>query len=195
MLTPVRCRSIPVLPQLHIKDPGQSTKSAGGRLHLNTNTPLQIAHMTLATWAAMFHLQVLTWCELYFYASKQWSGSHCLGFSMCPQRSMHGHHEMVGTETQLWEKSPLLHQEIKPLSLACRTRCFTNWATSLPQSLHREMSVGEKSLAARGSQTQCSTNWATSLPKDGVKHHKWVCTERWLWEKNPLLHQEVNLCH
>ena len=30
----------PVLPQWHIKDPGHSAKSAGGRLHLNTHTPL-----------------------------------------------------------------------------------------------------------------------------------------------------------
>ena len=33
-------RSTPMLPQWHIKDPGHSAKSAGGRLHLNTHTPL-----------------------------------------------------------------------------------------------------------------------------------------------------------
>ena len=33
-------RSIPLLPQWHVKDPGHSAKSAGGRLHLNTHTPL-----------------------------------------------------------------------------------------------------------------------------------------------------------
>ena len=33
-------RSIPVLPQWHVKDPGHCAKSAGGRLHLNTHTPL-----------------------------------------------------------------------------------------------------------------------------------------------------------
>ena len=33
-------RSIPVLPQWHVKDPGQSAKSAGGGLHLNTLTSL-----------------------------------------------------------------------------------------------------------------------------------------------------------
>ena len=33
-------RSTPVLPQWHAKDPGHSAKSAGGRLHLNTHTPL-----------------------------------------------------------------------------------------------------------------------------------------------------------
>ena len=33
-------RSTPVLPQWHVKDPGHSAKSAGGRLHLNTHTPL-----------------------------------------------------------------------------------------------------------------------------------------------------------
>ena len=32
--------STPVLPQWHVKDPGPSAKSAGGRLHLNTHTPL-----------------------------------------------------------------------------------------------------------------------------------------------------------
>ena len=33
-------RTIPVLPQWYVKDPGHSAKSAGGRLHLNTHTPL-----------------------------------------------------------------------------------------------------------------------------------------------------------
>ena len=33
-------RSTPVLPQWHVKDPGHSAKSAGGKLHLNTHTPL-----------------------------------------------------------------------------------------------------------------------------------------------------------
>ena len=33
-------RSTPVLPQWHLKDLGHSAKSAGGRLHLNTYTPL-----------------------------------------------------------------------------------------------------------------------------------------------------------
>ena len=32
-------RSTPVLPQQHVKDPGHSAKSAGGRLHLNSHTP------------------------------------------------------------------------------------------------------------------------------------------------------------
>ena len=32
-------RSIPVLPQQHVKDPGHSAKSAGGRLQLNTHAP------------------------------------------------------------------------------------------------------------------------------------------------------------
>ena len=33
-------RSTPVLPRWHVKDPGHSTKSAGGRLRLNALTPL-----------------------------------------------------------------------------------------------------------------------------------------------------------
>ena len=36
----VGVRSIPVLPQWHVKDPGLSVISAGGWLHLNTHTPL-----------------------------------------------------------------------------------------------------------------------------------------------------------
>ena len=40
VLTPVWCKFHPVLPQLHVKDAGHSAKSAGGRLHLNTHTPL-----------------------------------------------------------------------------------------------------------------------------------------------------------
>ena len=32
-------RSTPVLLQYHVKDPGHSTKNAGGRLQLNTQTP------------------------------------------------------------------------------------------------------------------------------------------------------------
>ena len=31
--------STPVLPQQHIKDPGHSARSAGGRLQLNTHAP------------------------------------------------------------------------------------------------------------------------------------------------------------
>ena len=33
-------RSTPVSPQWHVKDPGHSARSAGGRLHLNMHTPL-----------------------------------------------------------------------------------------------------------------------------------------------------------
>ena len=33
-------RSTPVLPQWHLKDPDHSAKSAGGKLHLHTHTPL-----------------------------------------------------------------------------------------------------------------------------------------------------------
>ena len=32
-------RSTPVVTQWHVKDPGHSAKSAGGRLHLNIHTP------------------------------------------------------------------------------------------------------------------------------------------------------------
>ena len=39
VLTLIRC-PFPVLQQWHVKDPGHSAKSAGGRLHLNTLTPM-----------------------------------------------------------------------------------------------------------------------------------------------------------
>ena len=35
-----RFRPTPMLPQWHVKDPGHSPESAGGRLHLNMHTPL-----------------------------------------------------------------------------------------------------------------------------------------------------------
>ena len=47
-------RSIPVLPQWHVKDRGHSAKSADGRLHLNTHTPL--------TQRSQSWLTVQAWC-------------------------------------------------------------------------------------------------------------------------------------
>ena len=46
-------RSTPVLPQWHVKDPGHSAKSAGGRLHLNTRTRLTPAKSEWADYAAV----------------------------------------------------------------------------------------------------------------------------------------------
>ena len=40
MLTLIGCSFHPVLPQWRVKDSGHSAKSVGGRLHLNTYTPL-----------------------------------------------------------------------------------------------------------------------------------------------------------
>ena len=40
MLTLIRCLQHTVLLQWQVKDPSHSAKSAGGRLHLNTLTPL-----------------------------------------------------------------------------------------------------------------------------------------------------------
>ena len=40
VLTLIRCPFHPVLPQRFVNDPGHSTKSAGGRLQLNTHSPL-----------------------------------------------------------------------------------------------------------------------------------------------------------
>ena len=44
-------RSTPVLPQWHVKDPGHSAKSAGGRLQLNTHTP----YICGFAWSDMVH--------------------------------------------------------------------------------------------------------------------------------------------
>ena len=46
--------STPVLPQWHVKDPGHSARSTGGRLHLNTHTPL--------TQRSQSWLTVQAWC-------------------------------------------------------------------------------------------------------------------------------------
>ena len=46
-------RSAPVLPQWHVKDSGHSAKSAGGRLHLNTHSPLTQTKSELADYAAV----------------------------------------------------------------------------------------------------------------------------------------------
>ena len=43
----------PVLPQWHVKDPGHSAKSAGGRLHLNTHTLLTPSKSGWADYAAV----------------------------------------------------------------------------------------------------------------------------------------------
>ena len=42
VLTLVGCPFHPVLRHWHVKDPGHSAQSAGGRLYLNTHTPLTI---------------------------------------------------------------------------------------------------------------------------------------------------------
>ena len=40
---------LPVLPQWHVKDPGHSAKTRGGRLHLNTHTPVTQANLSRLT--------------------------------------------------------------------------------------------------------------------------------------------------
>ena len=51
-------RSTPVLPQQHVKDPGHSAKSAGGRLQLNAHTPYVNTYVALheVTW------RMVVWC-------------------------------------------------------------------------------------------------------------------------------------
>ena len=39
-MSKINCYYVPVLPQWHVKDPGHSANSVGGRLHVNKHTPL-----------------------------------------------------------------------------------------------------------------------------------------------------------
>ena len=58
-----------MLPQWHIKDPGHSAKSAGGRLHLNMHTPLtqwcrsgltmRLSRHTMGTYPETIHKQLV----------------------------------------------------------------------------------------------------------------------------------------
>ena len=67
--------STPVLLQWHVKDPDHSAKSAGGRLHLNTHTPL-----TQQSWSGLTMLlsrhSVGTYQETSSHASHQGTHSH-----------------------------------------------------------------------------------------------------------------------
>ena len=52
-------RSTPVLPQWYVKDPGHSSKSAGGRWHLNTHTPLTQRSRSGLTMPLSRHIEIL----------------------------------------------------------------------------------------------------------------------------------------
>ena len=45
-------------------------------------------------------------------------------------------HKRVCTESVLWEKNPLPHQKIEPVSVAWQSDALTNWATS-PSPSHK----------------------------------------------------------
>ena len=68
-------RSIPVLPQWQVKDPGQSAKSAGGRLQLNTHTPLTHRSRSGLTMPLSRHC-VGTYPETSSHATGQGTFSH-----------------------------------------------------------------------------------------------------------------------
>ena len=65
--------STPVLQQWHLKDPGHSATSAGGRLHQNTHTPL-----TQQSWSGLTMLLCRHSVETYLKAS---SHATCQGIS------------------------------------------------------------------------------------------------------------------
>ena len=68
-------RSIPVLPQWHVKDPGHSAKSAGGRLHLNTHKPLTRRSQSGLTMPLSRH-DVGTYQEKSSHATRQGTPGH-----------------------------------------------------------------------------------------------------------------------
>ena len=68
-------RSTPVLPQWHVKDPGHSAKSAGGRLHLNTHTPLTQRSRSGLTRPLSRHY-VGTYRETSSHATRHWTLGH-----------------------------------------------------------------------------------------------------------------------
>ena len=68
-------RSTPVLPQWHVKDPGHSAESAGGRLHLNTHTPLTQRSRSGLTKPLSRH-SVGTYPETYSHTIRQGTLSH-----------------------------------------------------------------------------------------------------------------------
>ena len=70
-----RVRSIPVLPQWHVKSPGHSAKSAGGRLHLNTHTPLTQRSQSGLTMPLSKH-SVGTYQETSSHATRQGTLGH-----------------------------------------------------------------------------------------------------------------------
>ena len=69
-------RSTPVLPQWHVKDPAHSAKrSAGGRLHLNTHTPLTQRSRSGLTMSLSKH-RVGTCREMSSHATRQGTLGH-----------------------------------------------------------------------------------------------------------------------
>ena len=68
-------RSIPVLSQWHVQDPGHSAKSAGGRLHLNTHTPLTHRSRSGLTMPLSRH-SVGTYQETSSHATRQGTFGH-----------------------------------------------------------------------------------------------------------------------
>ena len=59
-----------MLPQWHGKDPGHSAKSAGGRLHVNTHTPLTQRSLRELTMPLSRH-SVETYQEMSSHATRQ----------------------------------------------------------------------------------------------------------------------------
>ena len=64
-----------MLLQWHIEDPGHSAKSAGGRLHLNTHTPLTQQSRSQLTMLLSRH-SVGTYQEMSLHATHQGTLSH-----------------------------------------------------------------------------------------------------------------------
>ena len=83
-------------------------------------------------------------CVRYFNLSRPWYGCPCLGFSTCAQMLMcaiahggglRGHRKRVCSGSWYWEKNPLPHRGLEPLSVlhhGFSVWCSTNWAIPPP---------------------------------------------------------------
>ena len=71
--------SIPVSPQWHVKDPGHSDKNAGGRLQLNTNTPLTQQSQSVTTVA---HKRPRSFCQKF-----RWQVTAKHAYALDPMKS------------------------------------------------------------------------------------------------------------
>ena len=131
-----------MLPQWHVKDPSHSAKSAGGRLHLNTHTPLTQRSRSGLTMLLSRHC-VGTYPETSSHATCQGTFGHSLHFKREREREreresesgrgvngrtfpgvLSGEEEATTTTTTSFQLC-IIHKEKRACSKTetCRTHC------------------------------------------------------------------------